>query len=456
MDYRISWTWRRTAVVVLLLTLAALSPVGWKASRYWYWRHSAAKLVKAEIARLKAAGEPLTATELHAAHDLPDGSRALTEKWLHVLAQLDSVRPDSKSNEYRSLPLVGMKRIEDLESHSLDGCLLETEKYLRRIAPQIEALLAVSLEDDEVRFPVPFERHIGALVPHAQQLRFAAQILFLQARVHAIQGNTDDLERTLSASATLPKALDNSWMMIEQLVRCAITRIACEAILDAANRGQLSPDAMLRLAKQLGELDFKRAANRAYMGERVTFWEAMDANAALLSGGEADAVSWVRKAGPIDRAFLLEAMAKAVRASQHDFRSAADEFNLLDQELKEMMMLSGLERFHYLYSVLLLPQTYAAYPAFFNQEARVRVTQASLFAHAFRLHAGRWPHSLAELIDSNSSCPIIDPFSGEHLRFHADGPTILIYSVGRDLSDDGGNELNAGFEPDIVAVVKLR
>jgi len=449
------WNWRRTAIaIVVLSSLVVLSPIAWKAGRYWYWRHTAQRSVNAEIARLKAAGEPLTARDLHAAYRVADGARDLTEKWLHVLAQLDSIRPDPKAPEFEALPLIGARPLEDLEPAAADRCLVETEQYLRRIAPQLEALLALLKEDGEVRFPVPFEKHFTALTPHAQQLRYAADLLLVRARVCAIQADTEELDRSLSALAALPEKLDESRTMIEQLVRCVVNRVACDAMLDAANRGQLSAEKLQHFARQLDELDFKRPAWLAYTGERVLFWEAMGENFSLLARDDSGFTSGIKRAGPVDRAFVLGAMAKSVSASQCDYLGASQEFDALNEELKQEMLLPGLERFHYLYSVTLLPSTYGAYVAFFNQDARRRVTQAALLAHVFRLRTGRWPVNYAELIDNDSSSAFVDPFNAESLHLREEQSNLTIYSVGRDLTDDGGLEINARFQPDIVAVAK--
>jgi hypothetical protein len=442
-------------VVALLSPLVALSPIAWKAGRYWYWRHDAQRRVDTEIARLEAAGEPLTARDLHAAHRVPDGARDLTKQWLQVLTQLDSVRPDPSSAEFEALPVIGAGSLEELEPAAAEQCLVAAEQYLRRIAPQVEALLALSSEEGEIRFPVAFEKHLAALLPHVEQLRFAANVLSVRARVCAIQGDTEELDRSLLALAVLPETLDESRTMVEQLMRCVLSRLCCEAMLDAANRGQLSAEKLQQFAERLAQSDFKRSASLAYTGERVQSWEAMDENASFVAGDDGGFYSWIDEAGPVDRAFLLDAMAKAIKASQYDYVSASQEFDALKDQMEQKMSLPGLERLHYLYSVLLLPSTYEGYVAFFIQDARRRVTQTALSAHAFQLRTGRWPQNVAELIRSYGDPAFIDPFNGEPLRIREEQSNLVIYSVGRDLTDDGGEEINGRFEPDIVAVAKL-
>jgi hypothetical protein len=78
-----------------------------------------------------------------------------------------------------------------------DECRLETQQYLPRANPELDALISVSQVPGEVCFPVQFERHIGAPLPHVEQRRFAANLLSLSARTHSINADTQELEQEL-------------------------------------------------------------------------------------------------------------------------------------------------------------------------------------------------------------------------------------------------------------------
>ena len=64
--------WRHFIVWgAILLASTPLVILGWRAGRYFFWRSAAQRSVDAEIARVKDAGEPLTAVELHVRYRVP-------------------------------------------------------------------------------------------------------------------------------------------------------------------------------------------------------------------------------------------------------------------------------------------------------------------------------------------------------------------------------------------------
>ena len=62
----------------------------------------------------------------------------------------------------------------------------------------------------------------------------------------------------------------------------------------------------------------------------------------------------------------------------------------------------------------------------------------ALAGERFRLDHGRWPESPAELIPSYLSAVPYDPYSNGPMRWKRDGTGLVVYSVGRNGTDDGG------------------
>lgn len=74
--------------------------------------------------------------------------------------------------------------------------------------------------------------------------------------------------------------------------------------------------------------------------------------------------------------------------------------------------------------------------------AQVRTTLAALALERWRLaHPGRLPDSLAELVPDFLTAVPLDPFDDQPLRYKQLGRGYVIYSLGPDLTDDGGKEL---------------
>jgi hypothetical protein len=79
---------------------------------------------------------------------------------------------------------------------------------------------------------------------------------------------------------------------------------------------------------------------------------------------------------------------------------------------------------------------------------RLRAAVAMLAVERFRLARQRWPESLEELRPGYLSAVPIDPFDGKPLRYRRLADGVVIYVIGPDARDDGGNLSRADEPPD--------
>jgi ABC-type transport system involved in multi-copper enzyme maturation permease subunit len=73
------------------------------------------------------------------------------------------------------------------------------------------------------------------------------------------------------------------------------------------------------------------------------------------------------------------------------------------------------------------------------QVARVRSAIVAIACERFRLVNGRWPNRLEELIPKYLTQIPPDPYDGKPLRFKRRPDSVVVYSVGADLIDNGGS-----------------
>ncbi|UCE46244.1 MAG: hypothetical protein JSW47_11535, partial [Phycisphaerales bacterium] len=65
---------------------------------------------------------------------------------------------------------------------------------------------------------------------------------------------------------------------------------------------------------------------------------------------------------------------------------------------------------------------------------------AALAIQRYRLATARLPGRLADLVPAYLDAVPRDPFDGNELRYKKLDPGFVVYSIGDDLSDDGGKE----------------
>jgi hypothetical protein len=86
-------------------------------------------------------------------------------------------------------------------------------------------------------------------------------------------------------------------------------------------------------------------------------------------------------------------------------------------------------------------------------EAVHRLSRLGLAATAYRLKHGKFPASLEAMTPEFMPRIPADPFDGKPMRMKMDGTDLLIYSIGFNLKDDGGNVPDS-FQDDIVFRLK--
>jgi hypothetical protein len=69
----------------------------------------------------------------------------------------------------------------------------------------------------------------------------------------------------------------------------------------------------------------------------------------------------------------------------------------------------------------------------------LRCAIASLAAERYRRDKRAWPENADQLCPQYLSAVILDPYDGKPLRHRRVKDGVVIYSVGQDVVDDGGN-----------------
>jgi hypothetical protein len=77
--------------------------------------------------------------------------------------------------------------------------------------------------------------------------------------------------------------------------------------------------------------------------------------------------------------------------------------------------------------------------ALLRGHADLRCARAALAAERYRRSHGDWPQSLADLVPRFLPTVPLDPFDGKPLRYRKTDHGAIVYSVGEDGCDDGGD-----------------
>jgi hypothetical protein len=205
-----------------------------------------------------------------------------------------------------------------------------------------------------------------------------------------------------------------------------------------------------RLRTELEKIDRDSASRTAMLGERAAFAyqtmfgtldELREANQESHRSINGITDRPLREIRPGDCALLLELSSDIVDACSGEYPQlwrqqqalSARENALLAQEKNKMPWDVNIV------TALLLPAHDAAFTAFARGAAEHRCTIVLLAAEQFRREQGGYPQRLEELTPAYLSVLPIDPYNGQPLHLlHIPGERFVIYSVGKNGQDDGG------------------
>jgi hypothetical protein len=301
---------------------------------------------------------------------------------------------------------------------------------------------------------------------HLGDARSVAKMLQLRAEVAAREGEVDvallDLHRILAIS----RFAGAEPSFLSELVQLAIRSICLVTLEHVLARGEPSHESLTRLQQAIwADLD-DTVILSALRGERAYTVDTIRAlDDGRLSYDDLHLMESVPKVTGIDKVdkwlrrwrgggtwtkpgtaavvhyqtFLIE----IAKESPDALRSRAGEIAAYRSCMSELAQ-----------------NETATYDQYIKAEWRSRALLSSaaiaLAAERYRRDHNNWPESLAELVAVRLLAAVpLDPFDGQPLRMRRLPDGLVIYSVGQDLSDDGGEvrvDPKVGRQPKDVGV----
>lgn len=429
------------AVLVLIFLFMAALAAGW---------FSARQRVRAELDRIRAAGEPVTAEDLEHFYRTPPTDLDATQLWLKAISTFDS--PEFAADA-KGLPIVD-------ETAQAPPPLDEAWPQ----QPMVEALLGNYRESLETmhraaelggaaRYPVNFERGYEMLLPHAQRLRNAGRLLELEAETRARRQDRGGTIESIAAIHAAARSLEHEPILVSQLVRLALDGIARGQLQRRLSDTRFTDDELAALDRQLTAIDYSEVFARGVAGERVCGLMVFHDPKSL--GDQAPpALSGLFRSS--DQAVYLQVTRKMMSASHFDgprLREAAAD---AEADLKQLAREPG-ARLRCPISMLTLPGFSNAVIAIQRGIAGRDTARAAVAIERFRLRHGEPPQTLDAMVPEFLPEVPSDPFDGKPLRYRMNAEDYLVYSVEADGVEQGGQstETRPGMPQDLVFRVRL-
>ena len=441
--WRRIWTWTVRVVIGLVLLAVAI--------RYafdWY----ATRLLNEEIAKIRAAGQPLTFAELaRSMGEVPPEQDAAP----YYAAALDLVRVGDDPNLWERVE-DGFREAEKADQPPSSELLAQAERLLTANHLTLEML-------DHATVLPGCTHHAGvtqggpASTGRLSRARRAAKLCCLRAEILAYQGKGDKAAESAIALLRMGRISERHPTLIASLVRFACNSLCVNKVPGMLRYGRPSEKgleglsaALLQAARTydlakvyVAERAYDIAVSREYLPRKTYITLLSDF---LLS--EEDYIGapepvpygplgWLAWWGePVPRMWL----ANLLRTHSRMIEAAGKPWPEIPEAMKEVTAESR-SPFLNMMGAILAPSRERAGLVIMGGLAGARCAYVAVMIERYERAKHKLPDGLADVEAQFGVKMPSDPFTGNPLIYRKRDRGYVVYSVGQDKKDDGGEEL---------------
>jgi hypothetical protein len=306
---------------------------------------------------------------------------------------------------------------------------------LNETAPAL-ALARALVDLPEGRFPVAWASDgMSTRLPHLARTPEVVNLLAYDVLLRSQNQDVDGALSTCRALLNACRAIGDEPAAVSQRLRIDIRATACQQVELALAHGQASEAVLATLQDSLDAEEAEPLLVTGIKGERAL----MDRFLTSVESG-AFTPRQVRKTSFFSTVLYLFRHSTTARAAHLRFCNRAE-------ELATRPVVEQLDGFRQLDRTTagfppelqtLVPAMLRLATAFHGSRARLRCATVALAAERYRLARGTWPPALEALRPDFLATVPSDPFDGAPLPYRRLDDGIVIYSVGEDGRDDGG------------------
>ncbi len=347
--------------------------------------------------------------------------------------------------------------------------------------PAIELLHQV-LERPKLDFYLDYKKNAAMLLlPHLAPLKHSAQKLEAATALDLHDGNTGAAATNILTLLALIHNNAGEGLLISHLVRIAMASIAITPTWELLQTTNVTDGQLAAVQNGWRQMDFLSDAENSFVTERA--WSSSEfqrlrdlppaastSSSGISSGSGGGLIDWESiTEGPRNTIgavmwryswsyseelrtiksdqIVLEAV-RAMRTNQSQFYKP--DYDSMASRLASLGVIDAGKTFFRALKIPNLNDEFGGWGGLntalrkaLRIEAARRVVITAIALKRFQLKHGHWPETSGELVPEFLPSVPIDPYDGKSLKYHpnSDG-TFLLYSVGEDGVDDGGNPTN--------------
>lgn len=385
--------------------------------------------IQAELARIKVAGQPVSATQIAPAPVPRAENAAVLYERAFAATKLTQDDRSALRSFLRLSP-----------GSSRDHLVNPARTIIARNRTALNLIYKATARP-RCRFPVKWEEGAAVLVPHLSKMRDLCRLISAQAVLLSIDGDVPRALQAIQAGIALGDALVAEPAEVSQLARYRLYQMALEALQVVMWAHLVPADGCRFLYDQLAAIQIMGPFKRAVIGERaaaITLYQIAESDPAFLGIKLSPMQKTILPpAWTVDAAEWLPLMTRRIALADQPYRVVTAQLAALDADGRKM---EANDADPVAQIVFIGSDGWAS--SWWRQRdmaiARIGLAEAALAAKACRARTGAYPDSL-NVVRSRVGWRIPrDPFSGRDFVYKRDGDAVVICSVGPDLRDNGG------------------
>jgi len=318
-------------------------------------------------------------------------------------------------------------------------------RYLDRNEEAIDLLLqAARLEKCDFQ-PLRFLdfQELALTSEHLPKLRSSGRILWAAAVAAAASGEPNRAFEYCWGIYRMASHLSQESIVISQCVRCALLSMASSALQATSSLVDISQVPLERLDEELRrfiqldpwfDLRMEKIQAIRYLKYGVTVFAPSDdeeADDQPPSSPEPTRYTVMSFLADFNIVTYLRFMKRLEGISRQPYWEAREELKKWESDVEKL-------RFYHVFAQLMLGAM-SRYPEqVAKTRARVIVTRLGLALAACKHQTGSYPDRLESLVPAFIDEIPLDPLTGNPLKYLKEESGVVVYSVGRNLTDDGG------------------
>lgn len=383
------------------------------------------------MGRARSAGSPLTFAEIEAARTAwPDDRNGA----LVLLGIKEELVQLAKAEEFEHLPWFGANASHlPLGERWTDAQQTEIDRFLRTAAPELKQI--DSLKNYQGG-RMSFDPNVDIMLADYDIgfIRTAIKLKALQTVDRVMAGDTDSVVDDLTILIHVGSVVAEEPTLIGSLVNVACNAMTGHTLQHTCALATLTPEQLKTVDGLLSEIEESDRLYWGMLGERAL---NRTARKAIVSQDRKNTIfpyvpgihAWLVQ----DEATALDMLNRMVEATKTKPDGGLAVADAIDRELQQ------LSRILHPITTTTIPSLKRAFELNLSLTAQVRAARAAMAAERFRIDHQGFPSALSDLVPDYLDAVPLDPFDGQVLRYQLTPQRLVIYSIGDNLKDDGGD-----------------